>query len=244
MTTRTASLSIGALTASLLLAGCGQQSKPAAPAAEAAAPAPAAPTQYDAEAFFATTSYMMPQGYAWSADDKQLLVSSDETGIYNLYALPAAGEGKQALTSSTADSTFAVSWFPADQRVLFTADSGGNEINHLSVREADGATRDLTPGDKAKAEFFGWSADKQHFFVTTNEREPRPSTCIATRRRTTARTLVFRNDAAWQLAELSPDDRYLALVKPRTSADSDIYLVDLTAQEARAEADHASTKAT
>ena len=164
-------LTFGALATSLLLAGCGQQSKPA-PAAAAATPPPAPPppTLYDAEAFFATTSYIMPAGYAWSADDKQLLVSSDETGIFNLYAMPAAGEGKQPLTSSTTDSTFAVSWFPDDGRALFTADRGGNEINHLFVREADGKTRDLTPGDKAKAEFHGWSADKQHFFVTTNER--------------------------------------------------------------------------
>ena len=99
-------LTFGALVTSLLLVGCGQQSKPA-PAAAAAAPPPAPPppTLYDAEAFFATTSYVMPAGYAWSADDKQLLVSSDETGIFNLYALPAAGEGKQPLTSSTTDST-------------------------------------------------------------------------------------------------------------------------------------------
>src|SRR5688500_5092916 len=98
-------LTFGALVTSLLLAGCGQQSKPA-PAAAAATPPPAPPppTLYDAEAFFATTSYVMPAGYAWSADDKQLLVSSDESGIFNLYALPAAGEGKQPLTSSTTDS--------------------------------------------------------------------------------------------------------------------------------------------
>ncbi len=231
MKIRSALLSFSVITASLLLAGCGRESKPAAPAAEAAAPAPPAPTQYDAQAFFATTSYIMPQGYAWSADDKQLLVSSDETGIYNLYALPAAGEGKQALTSSTADSTFAVSWFPADQRVLFTADRGGNEINHIYVREADGATRDLTPGDKTKAEFFGWSADKQHFFVTTNERKAEAFDLYRYSAKDYARTLVFRNDAAWQLSDLSPDDRYLALLKPRTSADSDIYLVDLSAKK-------------
>ena len=138
----------------------------------------------------------MPAGYAWSADDKQLLVSSDETGIFNVYALPAAGEGKQPLTSSTADSTFAVSWFPADGRVLFTADGGGNEINHLYVREADGKTRDLTPGDKAKAEFVGWSADKQHFFVTTNERDPQAFDLYRYAAKDYARTLVFKNDAA------------------------------------------------
>ena len=88
----TALMSFCALATSLLLAGCGSDSKPAPAAAATAAvpPAPPPPTLYDAEAFFATTSYIMPAGYAWSADDKQLLVSSDETGIYNVYALPAA----------------------------------------------------------------------------------------------------------------------------------------------------------
>jgi len=97
MKIRLASLTFGALAASLLLAGCGPEPKPAAPAAAAATPPPAPPpaTQYDAEAFFATTSYQMPAGYAWSADDKQLLVSSDETGIFNVYALTAAAAGKR-----------------------------------------------------------------------------------------------------------------------------------------------------
>jgi dipeptidyl aminopeptidase/acylaminoacyl peptidase len=232
MKTRTTLLALGVMTAPLMLAGCGQGSKPASPAAAAAAPrAQPAPALYDAEAFFATTSYIMPQGYAWSADDKQLLVSSDETGIFNVYGLPSAGEGKQPLTTSTVDSTFAVSWFPADARVLFTADRGGNEINHLYVREADGATRDLTPGDKSKAEFHGWSADKQHFFVTTNERDAKSFDLYRYATKDYARTLIFKNDAAWGVADVSPDGRYVALVKPRTSADSDIYLVDLTVKK-------------
>jgi dipeptidyl aminopeptidase/acylaminoacyl peptidase len=233
MKTRIAMLTFAALGASLLLAGCGSKSQPGAPAADAKAPPPAlpAPTQYDAEAFFATTSYIMPAGYAWSADDKQLLVTSDETGIYNAYGLLAAGDGKQALTSSTTDSTFAVSWFPADQRVLFTADSGGDEITHLFVREVDGKTRDLTPGAKVKADFVGWSADKQHFFVTTNERNAQAFDLYRYAIKDYQRTLVFKNDAAWQLSGVSPDDRFLALVKPRTSADSDVYLVDLSVRK-------------
>ena len=231
MTIRMALLSLGALAAPLLLSGCGSGTKPAAPGVADAPAAAPAPTQYDAEAFFATTSYILPQGYAWSADDKQLLLTSDETGIYNVYGLPAAGQGKQALTSSTTDSTFAVSWFPADQRVLFTADHGGNEINHLYVREADGKTRDLTPGDKNKADFVGWSADKQHFFVITNERKAQAFDLYKYAIKDYSRTLVFRNDAAWQITGLSPDDRYLALSKPRTAADSDIYLADLTAKQ-------------
>jgi dipeptidyl aminopeptidase/acylaminoacyl peptidase len=225
-------LSFAALVGSLLIAGCEQGAKPAASTTTAAATsAPPPPAKYDAAAFFATTAYSLPAGYAWSPDDKQLLVNSDETGIFNLYALPASGEGKQALTSSTTDSTFAVSWFPADQRVLFTADHGGNEINHLYVRETSGAPRDLTPGDKTKAEFFGWSEDKQSFYVTSNERNSKAFDLYRYTVKNYARQLVFKNDAAWQLAKLSPNDRYLALVKPRTSADQDIYLVDLHAKK-------------
>src|SRR5690606_4057308 len=102
--------------------------------------------QYDARAFFTTTSYALSSGYAWKADDSALLVSADSTGIFNAYALPAAGGGAEPLTTSTTDSTFAVSWFPDDGRVLVTADRGGNEISHLHVREASATLRDLTEG--------------------------------------------------------------------------------------------------
>ncbi len=168
-------LTFAALATSLLLAGCGQQSKPA-PAAAAATPPPAPPppTLYDAEAFFATTSYIMPAGYAWSADDKQLLVSSDETGIFNLYAMPAAGEGKQPLTSSTADSTFAVSWFPGDGRALFTADRGGNEINHLYVREADGKHARPDAGRQSQSRV-PWLVRRQAALLRHDERAQRAS---------------------------------------------------------------------
>ena len=84
---------------------------------------------------------------------------------------PAAGEPKQPLTASTVDSTFAVSWFPDDGRALYTADRGGNEINHVFVRELDGSARELTPGDKAKADFVGWSGDRKWFYIATNERD-------------------------------------------------------------------------
>src|SRR5690606_4862598 len=44
-----------------------------------------------------------------------------------------------------------------------------------------------------------------------------------------ARQLVFRNDEALSVDAVSPDGRYAALVKPRTSADTDVYLLDLQA---------------
>jgi dipeptidyl aminopeptidase/acylaminoacyl peptidase len=200
----------------------------------AAAPqgAASAPALYDAKAFFTTTSYSLAPGFAWSPDDKQLLIQSDETGIFNAYSLTAAGAGKQALTASTTDSTYAVSWFPDDARALVTADQGGNELDHLYVRELSGTTRDLTPGKKAKVQFVDWAADRQSFYVLSNERDAKSFDLYRYSAKDYARKLVFQNDAAWSVAAISPDGRYIALVKPRTSADSDIYLLDTKAEKA------------
>jgi dipeptidyl aminopeptidase/acylaminoacyl peptidase len=189
------------------------------------------PAVYDARAFWTTTSYALATGLAWSSDDRELLVSSDETGIFNAYALSADGR-KRPLTTSTTDSTYAVSWFPADGRILFTADKGGNELDHLYVREVDGTTRDLTPGEKAKAAFEDWSADRASFFVSTNERDPKAFDLYRYATKDYQRTLVFRNDQALGVGAVSPDGRYLALVKPRTSADSDLYLLDTSKPDA------------
>src|SRR5262249_27974178 len=129
--------------------------------------------QYDAKAFFTTTGYGLAAAYAWSPDGTRLLAQSDETGIFNAYALDSATGKSQPLTASKTDTTFGVSFFPRDTRTLVTVDSGGNEISHLYVREDSGALRDLTPAKNGKAGFLEWSDDGESFFVTTNERDPK-----------------------------------------------------------------------
>ena len=85
---------------------------------------------------------------------------------------PIRGRQATPLTRSTTDSTFAVSFFPRDERILYTHDKGGDENNHLYVLGPKGDT-DLTPGTKLKAMFSGWSRDDSSFNVLTNERDPR-----------------------------------------------------------------------
>lgn len=215
------------LAVAALAAACGDRDHTAGtqPLAEA-------PVQYGAEAFFATTSYILAAGHAWSPDDSALLISSDESGIFNVYALAAADGAKTALTHSTTDSTFAVSWFPADARVLFSADQGGNELDHLYVRERSGETRDLTPGENLKAEFLGWSGDGNYFFAYTNERDPQAFDVYRYAAQDYARTMIFENVDAFDVATVSPDGGAIALVKSRTSADSDVYLLDTTSKDA------------
>jgi dipeptidyl aminopeptidase/acylaminoacyl peptidase len=147
--------------------------------------------------------------------------------------VPAAGGKAEQLTNSTKDSTFAVSFFPNDDRFLFTRDSGGNELNHLFVRELDGTERDLTPGDKLKAAFHGWHADGAAFYVTTNERDPRFFDLYRYDAKTYARTMLYKNDQGLDVAAISRDEKWVALNKSHTTIDSDIHLYDVAKGETR-----------
>jgi dipeptidyl aminopeptidase/acylaminoacyl peptidase len=219
-----------AATSLIAVAAC----QPAGETPEASSPEPAAAiAQYDAATFHQTTSFGMASsaGHAWSADDSRILISSDETGVFNAYAVdPGTGE-RSALTNSETNATFAISWFPEDDRVLVTADQGGNELNHIYVRELDGRLADLTPGDNVKAQFIGWSPDGTDIWIATNERDQAAFDIYEYDTLSYESGYVFENTDALQIGDVSPDGRWLALVRNRTSADSDILLVDLTAED-------------
>ena len=219
---------IVAVVAATLLAACGDTGTDTPPAV-AETPEEAAP-RYSAAQFFETTSSGLPgaAGLAFSVDGSQLLIHSDTSGVFNVYALPVDGGDAVSLTASDDNAMFAVSWFPMDDRVLYTYDQGGNELNHVLVREEDGSHRDLTPGDDLKAAFVGWSGDGRHFYLTTTERNQQSFDLYRYSSEDYSREMVFENPG-FQLSAVSRDGRWLALGKPRTSADSDVYVVDLAA---------------
>ncbi len=200
-----------------------------------AAPAkPATPSKavkkYTIEQFFATKRIT---GASFSADEKRIMFSSDESGTFNAYAVPAAGGKAEALTKSTKDSTFAVSYFPNDDRIHFTRDNAGDENNHLFVRELDGKERDLTPGDKLKAQFGGWSPDGSAFYVMTNERDPKFFDAYRYDAKTYERKMLYKNEKGLNVSAISRDEKWIALGKTNTTNDSDLYLYDVTKGETK-----------
>ena len=186
--------------------------------------------QYSIEQFLDTVSIA---GASFSSDESRILFSSNKTGIWNVYSVPAAGGDWTQMTNSTTDSTYAVGYFPHDNRILLTRDQGGNELNHLYVRTPDGQERDLTPGAKLKAAFAGWTPDGSAFFVTSNERDPRFFDIYRYDATTYDRTLFYRNEGGYFPAFVSDDERWVALARPNTTADSDIYVWDAQKREVR-----------
>ena len=199
---------------------------------EKAAPkaAPKAAQRYTIEQFMATT---VLDGASFSADEKRILFHSNETGIFNAYMLPVSGGKAEALTKSTSDTTYAISYFPNDDRVLYTRDKGGDENNHLYVRELDGSEKDLTPGDKLKASFAGWRPDGGAFFVSSNERDPKVFDLYRYDTKSYVRTLFYKNNQAYAIGAISRDEKWVALNKTNTTLDGDIYLYDIAKAETR-----------
>lgn len=184
--------------------------------------------KYSAQTFFETTSFGLASsaGYAFSANGQAILMSSDATGVFNVYSQPVKGGKPQQLTQSTDNATFAISWFPGDDRALYTYDGGGNELNHVFVRETDGSSRNLTSGDELKASFLAWAKDGQSFYLTTTERDQKSFDIYQYSVSDYNRKMIFENPG-FQISGISGDGRWIALDKPRTSADSDIFVVDL-----------------
>ena len=190
--------------------------------------------KYDAKTFFLTTSFGLAGQSAFSKNAESLLISSDESGVFNAYQLDLSTGKRQQITRSTTDATYAVSFFPDGERILYTADNGGDELNHVFVRGANGQALDLTPGDNVKASFVKWSADESVFYLLTNERNGTAFDLYCYRSDNYARELIFQNDENLQIDDLSSDGRWLALTKNETSANSDVYLVDLKTDEPQA----------
>ncbi|MDX1706318.1 S9 family peptidase [Pseudidiomarina sp.] len=185
--------------------------------------------KYNATTFFDTTSI---GGSSVSHDGQAVLVTSDATGVFNVYRYPVDGSPQTQLTNSTTNAIRGVSWFPADDRFLYTSDEGGNELDHLYVMEIDGRVRDLTPGENLKAYFSGWHDDDKHFFVATNERDPQAFDLYRYSTEDYSRELLFENTAGWSLSSISGDGRWLAMTKVHSNADNDIWLADLSSADA------------
>lgn len=178
---------------------------------------------YSAEDFYKTTSI---SGSSINHDGTAVLISSDASGIFNAYRQPLDGSAPTPLTNSTVDSTFAISWFPEDDRILYFADEGGNENDHIYVREIDGSSRDLTPGDNVKASFMSWHEDDQQFYIISNERDARYYDVYKYQVSDYSRELVFENNA-FSPQDISPNGKYLSVRLEHNNTDSDIYIVDL-----------------
>ena len=177
-------------------------------------------------------------GGSFSPDESLLLVTSNETGIYNAFALPIDGGDPIQLTNSMEESIFTISYFPEDNRILYVSDQGGNEINHIYLRNEDGSVRDLTPFEGARSQFAGWSRDEQSFFYLSNKRDPRFLDLYEMGIAGFESKMIYENTEGFNVGLVSNNKKYLVLIKPITTNNNEMYLFDLELKEMKYLSEH------
>jgi dipeptidyl aminopeptidase/acylaminoacyl peptidase len=180
--------------------------------------------QYTIEQFYKSSN---TAGGTFSLDGTKLLVSSNESGIYNAYEIDIASGQQKALTNSSSESVFAVSYVPGSLDFLFASDKGGNENDHLFLRRTDGTTKELTTGENEKADFLRWAKNNTSFYYTSNLRDPRFFDLYRMDTGSWRASMIFKNDQGYQIEGISDEGQYLALVRPITTSTGDLFLADM-----------------
>jgi len=184
--------------------------------------------KYSIDQFYKNTNI---GGGSFSPDEKNLLITSNETGIYNGFALPVDGSAPQQLTHSEVESFFSISYVPDENGFLYYADKGGDENDHLYWVDNKQNTIDLTPFEGSKSSFYGWSRDDKSMFFISNKRNPKYFDLyekeISNFLDSQAQRIMYQNDEGLDVGAIAENKHYLALVKSITTNNSELYLYDV-----------------
>ena len=168
-------------------------------------------------------------GSGFSPDNSKVLVTSNRSGIYNMYTLPASGGEMKPITASDSSSVYSISYFPNDERILFRMDGNGDEIYKLFVMDGDEITR-LTPAENVRTLFYGWSKEGDKFYYGSNERDPRFTDIYEMDVENFNSKLIFDNSDAYEFGGISNNGKYIALSRVINTNDSDLFLYNTTNQ--------------
>ena len=161
----------------------------------------------------------------FSPDNKTVLMTSNRSGIYNMYTVPAGGGELKPITQSDSASVYGISHFPEDDRILFRMDGNGDEIFKIFVKDSSGIKR-LTPAKNVRALFRGWSKDGKSFFYDSNERDSKFMDHYEMNISDFSSKMIYRNEEGMDLQGKSEDKNYIVLSKTINTNDSDLFLLN------------------
>jgi dipeptidyl aminopeptidase/acylaminoacyl peptidase len=163
-------------------------------------------------------------GGSFSPDKSKLLVTSNKSGIYNMYNVPANGGEFEPISKSDSSSVFGISYFPSDERMLLRMDTNGDEVYHIYMRDTTETIKELTPDNGARASFYGWAHDGNSFYYGYTKRNPRFTDIYEMDINSLESKMIYQNDEAYGFGGVSRDKKYMALSKAITTNDSDLFM--------------------
>lgn len=192
-------------------------------------PAATKPKEYTMAQFM---DIIQINGGAFSPDESKILINSKATGIFNAVEIDLKTGEQTPATNSTDNAIYAQSYFPGDNRIVYTSDNGGNEIDHIYIKNLDGSVMDLISDSTAKADFAGWSYDRKKMYYMSNGRDKRyfdmyrVDISKSGEGQVYPSTSVYKNEKGLNVSAISNDDRYIALNESITTNNSNMYLLD------------------
>jgi dipeptidyl aminopeptidase/acylaminoacyl peptidase len=165
-------------------------------------------------------------GGNFNTDETKLLVSCDKSGIYNVFEIDIRDSSLRQITNSTVESFFGVDYVPGTNIILYSADKGGNEIDHIYLLNEDGTAKDLTPAEKEKASFGGWSKDKKAMYYISNKRDPQFFDFYKMSVADWKPEMIYQYVDGLDIAGISCDEKILALQKTITTSENQLFLFD------------------
>jgi dipeptidyl aminopeptidase/acylaminoacyl peptidase len=184
--------------------------------------------QYSIQQLYKTKNI---NGGAFNKDETKILVNNNETGIYNVYEINLADTSMKALTNSTKESFFINDCVPGTDKFIYSADQGGNENDHMYLQSPGQTIKDLTPGAKEKASFFGWDKNRANLFYTSNKRNPKYFDLYKMDTSKWNAAMIYKNDNGLDVNTISYNEKYLLLTKSITTDKNELYLMDVSKKE-------------
>ncbi|NER14124.1 alpha/beta fold hydrolase [Leptobacterium flavescens] len=163
-------------------------------------------------------------GGSFSPDKSKVLVTSNRSGIFNMYTVDTNSGDYRPITASDSSSVFAISYFPEDERILFRMDNNGDEVFHIYMQDTDGTSKELTPGEGARSVFYGWAHDGKSFFYGSNKRDARYMDVYKMGLGDLEAKLIYQNDEGYGFGGISNDQNHMALSKSINTNDSDLFI--------------------
>lgn len=186
------------------------------------------PAQYSIDQFYQTTRI---SGGVFSEDEKKLLVSGNETGIFNAYEITISDSTRKQITFSEEESIFAIDYVPGTTDILYSSDKGGNEISHIYHLPIGGEATDLTPGENENAQFGGWSVDKKSLYYLSNKRDPRFFDLYKMSVGDWTSELMYQNEEGLDVGAMTEDESMWSLSKAITTSNVKLFLYDRATAE-------------
>ncbi len=178
-------------------------------------------TQYSIEQFYKNINV---SGGTFNNDETKLLISSNETGIFNAFEITIANGEKKQLTFSEKESFYVIDEVPGTNQILYSADKGGDENNHIFILKDDRTSTDLTPGENVKTNFEGWSEDKKSMYYLSNIRDSRFFDFYKMNISNWTSKMLYKNEKGLNVENISNDENFFSISESITTSEDKLFL--------------------